>query len=493
MTKNLKYKKPRNIKTRKTRKTKKNKTKKLQDKRYEVDVFGNVEVPKAHYWGATTQRSLNNFNISQETMPMQFINSYVLYKKCAAKTNYKLKLLDKKKYIIITKACNDILDGKYNDEFPLHIWQTGSGTQTNMNVNEVIANICNKTLTGKLGTKNPIHPNNDVNMSQSSNDSFITAMHISIGLLVTSKLIPNLKYMIEGFKKKQHEFKNIIKLGRTHLEDAVPITFGQEFSGYVALLEDSLLEIKLSLKHIYQLAAGGTAIGTGINTHPKFGKLVAQEVSHETGLPFVTAKNKFAEMSSHNAVLKMSDSFKVLATNIMKIANDIRWMGSGPRGGLNELILPQNEPGSSIIPGKVNPTQCEAAAMVSVQVIANNTAITIANTQGYFELNVYNPIMLYNIIQSISMLSDICKNFTQFCILGIKVNKDKVKGYLENALTLSTILNPVIGYDKATKMAHYAYNNNISLIEANRELKFLPEDKIEEYLKPEKMIDSNIN
>jgi fumarate hydratase class II len=486
MTKFVKYNKN-TIKNRNNR-NRNNKTKKRSNVRHEIDVFGTIEVPKNHYWGATTQRSLNNFNISQETMPIKFIHAYVLYKKCAAKTNYKLKLLDKKKYVIIAKTCNKILEGNYDDEFPLHIWQTGSGTQTNMNVNEVIANLCNKTLTGKLGTKYPIHPNNDVNMSQSSNDSFITAMHISIGLLVNSNLTPNLKYMIDGFKKKQNEFKNIIKLGRTHLEDAVPITFGQEFSGYVALLEDSLSEIKMSLKHIYQLAAGGTAVGTGINTHPNFGKNVAQEVRKETGLPFITAKNKFAEMSSHNAVLEMSDSFKILATNIMKIANDIRWMGSGPRGGLNELLLPQNEPGSSIMPGKVNPTQCEAAAMVSVQVIANNTAITISNTQGYFELNVYNPIMLYNINQSISMLSDVCRNFTQFCVLGIKVNKEKVNGYLENALTLATVLNPIIGYDKATKLAHYAYDKNISLKQANKELNFLPEDKIEGYLKPDKMI-----
>ena len=478
-------------------KTKKNKTRRInlgksktttKNIRYESDVFGKIAVPKQHYWGATTARSLIHFSISTELMPTEFIHSYALFKKCAAKANYKLKLLNKQKLNIITKVCDDILDNKYNDEFPLHIWQTGSGTQTNMNLNEVIANICNKRLTGKLGTKTPINPNDHVNMSQSSNDSFISVIHISVALLVTKNLIPNLTYMINGFKQKQHEFKDVIKLGRTHLEDAVPLTFGQEFSGFVAILEDSLNQIKISLGHIYQLAAGGTAVGTGINTHPQFGKVVAKEISEETHLPFVTAPNKFGEMSSHNAVLTMSDAFKVLATNIMKIANDIRWLGSGPRAGLSELFLPQNEPGSSIMPGKVNPTQCEAAAMVSVQVMANNMAITIANSQGYFELNVYNPLMLYNITQSIRMLSDVCVNLTKFCVLGLKVNKEKVKGYLDNALTLATILNPYIGYDKATKLAHYAYDKNISLKEANAVLKYLPEDKFVELLNPAKMI-----
>ena len=465
-------------------KTKKNKKK----VRYESDLFGDIAIPKNRYWGSSTQRSLLYFSISNERIPIQFIHTYALFKKCAAKVNYKLKLLDKQKLDIITKVCDDIFNNKYNNEFPLHIWQTGSGTHTNMNLNEVIANICNKRLTGKLGTKTPINPNDHVNMSQSSNDSFISVMHIYVALLVTKNLIPNLTYMINGFKKKQHEFKDVIKLGRTHLEDAVPITFGQEFSGFVAILEDSLKQIKSSLKHIYQLAAGGTAIGTGINTHPQFGKAIAKEVSIETHLPFITAPNKFGEISSHNAVLEMSDAFKVLATNIIKIANDIRWLGSGPRAGLSELILPQNEAGSSIMPGKVNPTQCEAAIMVSVQVMANNMAITIANSQGHFELNVYNPLMLYNISQSIRMLSDVCINLTKFCILGLKINKEKVKEYLDNALTLATVLNPHIGYDKATKLAHYAYDKNISLKEANNVLKYVPEDKLMEYLDPKKMV-----
>lgn len=456
-----------------------NNTKKI---RYEEDVFGKIPVPKNSFWGATTQRSLIHFSIGIELMPIEFIYAYVLFKKCAAKTNYKLHLLTKKKMDIIVHVCNKILNHHYDNQFPLHIWQTGSGTQTNMNINEVIANICNQQLTGKLGTKTPIHPNNEVNLGQSSNDSFVTAVHIFIALKVNQSLIPSLQYMINGLKKKQNEFKNDIKLGRTHLEDAVPLTFGQEFSGYVSIVQNSLDQIKLALKQIYKLAAGGTAVGTGINTDPKFGKMVAAEVSKETHLPFVTADNKFAELSSHNAILEMSDATKVLATNLMKIANDIRWSGSGPRAGLNELILPQNEPGSSIMPGKVNPTQCEAAAMVSIQVMANNLAITFANSQGYFELNVYNPLMLYNMSQSITILTDMCTNFTKYCILGLKVNKEQTDENVKNALTLTTILNPHIGYDKATQLAHYAYKHDMSLRQANKVLNFLSDSDLEKYL-----------
>jgi len=456
--------------------------------RYEIDSFGIVAIPKDRYWGPDTQRSLIYFSIGKEKMPIKFIHTYALFKKCAAVTNYKLGLIDKKKSDIIIKICNEIINNKYNDEFPCHIWQTGSGSQTNMNVNEVIANICNQILIGKLGTKFPISPIDDVNMSQSTNDSFISVMHIFIAITVVHKLIPNLTFMINGFKKKQDEFNNIIKIGRTHLEDAVPLTFGQEFSGYVATFEDSLSQIKNSLKNIYQLAAGGTAVGTGIDTVHSFGKEIAKEIAKETRLPFVSALNKYAVISNHNAVLEMSDALKLLATNIMKIANDLRWLGSGPNAGIHELTLPQNEAGSSIMPGKVNPTQCEAAAMVAVQVMANNMAITIANSQGYFELNVYNPLMLYNITQSMDNLSDVCNNFTKFCVLGIQVNKDKVQYYLDNALTLATALNKHIGYDKSTVLARYANKKNISLKQANKILKFVPEDKIDEYLNPKNMI-----
>ena len=462
-----------------------NKTKK---NRLEEDTFGKIAVPNNHYWGAGTQRSLLYFNIGEELMPLNFIYSYAIVKKCAAIVNYKLDRLNKKLTYTIVKVCNDIIKGKLDSEFPLHIWQTGSGTQTNMNLNEVIANLSNQMINSSLGSKTPIHPNNHVNMSQSTNDTFVTAMHISIALMVNRTLIPNLEFMIKHFKIKKNEFNNIIKIGRTHLEDALPLTFGQEFSGYIALLEDSLNEIKNSLKNIYKLAAGGTAVGNGINSHKKFGEMIAKEITKETKLPFVTAPNKFAELSSHNAILEMSDSLKVFATNIMKIANDIRWLGSGPKTGLNELILPQNEAGSSIMAGKVNPTQCEAATMVAVQVIANNLAITIANSQGNFEMNVYNPLMIYNINQSIRLLSDVCVNFTKYCISGIKVNKDKVNYYLHNSLSLATFLNPHIGYDKATKLAHYAYDNNISLKEANQKLKFISDSEFDKYINHIKII-----
>jgi fumarate hydratase class II len=473
----------------KSKKTYNKAHKKTQKKyRYEEDVFGKILVPNNHYWGSNTQRSLIHFSIGKEHMPLNFIYSYAILKKCAAITNYKLGSLNKKYAGTIVKVCNEILEGKLDAEFPLYIWQTGSGTHTNMNLNEVISNRCNEILVGKLGTKIPIHPNNHVNMSQSSNDTFITAMHISIALSVTKDLIPNLKYMIKEFVQKKQEFNNIVKIGRTHLEDALPITFGQEFSGYVALLDDALNQINMSLKNIYQLAAGGTAVGNGINANKNFGKVIAKEISKETKLPFVTAPNKFAELSSHNAVLEMSDALKVLATNIMKIANDIRWMGSGPKTGLNELLLPQNEPGSSIMAGKVNPTQCEAATMVAVQVIANNLAITIANSQGNFEMNVYNPLMIYNINQSIYLLSDVCVNFTKFCIIGLKVNHEKVKHNLEHSLSRVTLLNPYIGYDKATKLAHYAYDNNITLKEANKKLNYLSDNDFDKYINDYKII-----
>lgn len=437
-----------------------------------------------HFWGPNTEKSLHFFSIGNETMPLEFIHSYVLFKKCAVRAANKLKLIDKRKTSIIVKTCNEILSGKYSSEFPVHIWQTGSGTQTNMNINEVIANIANK----KLRSKSAIHPNDDVNVSQSTNDSFISAMHIFVALTVNKNLLPSLRFMINALKQKQHEFKDIIKLGRTHLQDAVPMTVGQEISGYVSLLQDSYNQIEFALKGIYKLAAGGTAVGTGLNSHLNFDKIVTSELRNETKLPFVPASNKFAEISSHNAVLEMSNAFKVLATNIIKIGNDIRWMASGPRAGLNELKLPRNEHGSSIMPGKVNPTQIEAACMVAIQVMANNLAITFANSQGNFELNAYNPLMLYNISQSTKLLTDVCTNLTKFCLVGIQANREKINENVENALTLATALNPKIGYDKATKLAEYAYERNLSLKEANEKLNVLPQQEIELLLNPKRMI-----
>lgn len=474
------------MKSKRVYKERKNKTKRRT--RVEVDSFGKVKIPSDHFWGSNTERSLVHFSIGTDVMPLEFIYSYVLFKKCAVKAAYKLKLINRQKTNIIVKVCDEILDGRYNTEFPLHIWQTGSGTQTNMNINEVIANIANKKLTGKLGTKTPVHPNNDVNVSQSSNDSFISVIHIFVAMAVNKKLLPSLQFMIDALKKKQNDFKDIIKLGRTHLQDAVPLSVGQEFSGYVSLLQDSYNQIKFALKNIYKIAAGGTAVGTGLNSHPKFDKMITNELISETKLPFVPAPNKFAELSSHNAILEMSNAFKVLATNIMKIGNDIRWMASGPRAGFNELILPQNEPGSSIMPGKVNPTQIEASSMVSIQVLANNLAITFANSQGSFELNTYNPLMLYNIAQSIQLLTDVCINLTKYCLVGIKVNREKVKENVENALTLATALNPKIGYDNAAKLAEFAYKKNLSLKEANEELQLVPKDEMVSLLNPKSMI-----
>jgi fumarate hydratase class II len=456
--------------------------------RIEKDVFGDISIPTQHYWGSNTQRSLEHFSIGTELMPLEFIYMYALFKACTAKANHHLGLLNKSIMTTIVSACDDIIHGKYNDEFPLHIWQTGSGTQTNMNVNEVIANICNKKLTGKLGTKTPIHPNNHVNMSQSSNDSFISVIHVFVSVYIKTHTLPAIQYLHDVLKLKSKEFHSIIKIGRTHLQDAVPITFGQEFSGYVGIIHDSMTQLEKSLSHLHELAVGGTAVGTGLNTIPDFGPTVCTYLESKTKIKFVSAPNKFSEMSSHNAVLEVSNALKVLATNISKIANDIRLMGSGPKAGFYELKLPQNEPGSSIMPGKVNPTQCEAAIMASVQVIANNLAITIANTGGQFELNAYNPLMLLNITQSMRLMTDVCTNLTKFCIRGLKVNRDIVKQKLDSSLTLATSLNKHIGYDKATTLVHYAYDHGITLQEANQKLKYVSDADLNKFLDPRKMI-----
>ena len=456
--------------------------------RIEHDVFGDIEVPASHYWGSNTQRSLIHFSIGTELIPIEFIYTYALFKLCAAKANHSLGLLDRKLATPIISACSEIMKGQYNEEFPLHIWQTGSGTQTNMNVNEVVANICNKKLTGKMGTKTPVHPNNHVNLSQSSNDSFITVIHMFVGIHVHSRLIPSVELLYKTLKAKQIEFKHVVKIGRTHLQDAVPITFGQEFSGYAEMIADALKRIQKSMSHIHQLAAGGTAVGTGINAHPQFGKTVATYIKKHSGIAFSTAPNKYAEMSSHNALLETSDAMKVLATNLTKIAGDLRLMGAGPVAGIHEINLPQNEPGSSIMPGKVNPTQCEAAIMASLQVITNNLAITIANSNGNFELNVFNPLMLYNITQSMNLMTDICTNFSNYCIAGITINHEKVQYNVENSLSLATALNPHIGYDKATKLAHYAYDHGMSLRDANKKLQFLPDNDLVRWLNPSNMV-----
>lgn len=456
--------------------------------RLEYDSFGSIAVPVDRYWGAQTARSLVNFDIGHDCIPPSLIRAIGILKKCAAQVNVKLGKLSKKNGKFIIQAAEEIIKGKLNDHFPLKIWQTGSGTQTNMNANEVIANRAIELLGGVMGSKYPVHPNDHVNLSQSSNDAFPTAMHIAAAEEIHHQLLPSLEYLRNGLEKKRIEFDSIIKTGRTHLMDAVPISLGQEFSGYVAQLNQDIEYIQLCLPKIYELAIGGTAVGTGLNAHPKFGELVSKAIAKETGLPFVSAPNKFAALASHDPLVFTSSALKTLATSLMKIANDIRWMGSGPRCGLHELILPSNEPGSSIMPGKVNPTQCEAMTMVAVQVIGNDLVITMAGSQGNFELNVFKPLIIHNLLQSITLLSHSCFLFTKYLVEGLKANLDKLKHDVSQSLMLVTVLTPKIGYDKAAQIAHKAYKEGLSLKEACLKLKFLSSKEFDEIIQPEKLI-----
>jgi fumarate hydratase class II len=462
-----------------------------QDKvsfRKESDSMGTIEVPSNHYWGAQTQRSLMHFAIGDDVMPTELIRAIGVLKKCAAVVNQDLKLLPSEKAKLIIEAANEVVQGKLNSEFPLRIWQTGSGTQTNMNANEVISNRAIEIAGGILGSKDPIHPNDHVNRSQSSNDTFPTAMHIAAAEVFNHRLIPMVKKVRDALAAKEKEFKDIVKIGRTHLMDAVPLTLGQEFSGYVAQLDEDLERIKQALPDLYKLALGGTAVGTGLNTHPEFAKRVAAEIAKETKLPFITAPNKFAIMASHDAIVAASGALRTLACSLMKIANDLRWLGSGPRCGLAELKLPENEPGSSIMPGKVNPTQCEAMTMVCVQVLGNDAAIGFAGTQGNFELNVFKPVMIYNLLHSIRLLSDCCSTFTDYLVVGIEPNIAQIKLFVDNSLMLVTALSPHIGYDKAAQIAEKAHAEGKTLKQACLELGFLSAEKFDEIVKPEKML-----
>ena len=432
-------------------------------KRKEFDSIGAISVPNNKYWGASTERSKKYFDIGEILVRPILIQSIAIVKKAAAITNYKNKDLDKRISKSIIKAANEVISGKLDNNFPLKVWQTGSGTQTNMNVNEVIANRAIEILGGKKGSKKPVHPNDHVNKSQSTNDVFPTAMHISIALKTKNKLIPSLKLLNKALKKKVIEFNKIIKIGRTHLQDATPLSLGQEFSGYQSQVEDSIKRIETSLTEIYYLAQGGTAVGTGINTKKNFDKKIINEIKKITKLPFKPAKNKFAALAAHDAIVNFSGSLNTSAASLMKIANDIRFLGSGPRAGYGELILPENEPGSSIMPGKVNPTQCEALTMVCVKVIGNHNGITMAGSHGHFELNVFKPLIIHNILQSINLLSDSIKNFTNFCVIGIKADKKKIKDLLDNSLMLVTALTPKIGYDNAARIAKSALKNNTTL------------------------------
>ena len=456
--------------------------------RKEFDSLGAVNVPKDKYWGATTQRSNKFFDIGDFLVRPVLIRSIAMIKKAAAIVNANNKDIDKKISKAIIKAANEIISGKHNEHFPLKVWQTGSGTQTNMNVNEVISNRAIEILGGKVGSKKPVHPNDHVNKSQSTNDVFPTAMHIAIALNANKKLLPSLKILNLELKKKSKQFNKIIKVGRTHLQDATPITLGQEFSGYHSQLSNCIKRIEIALEEIYFLAQGGTAVGTGLNTKKGFDKKIINELRKITKLPFKPAPNKFAALAAHDAIVNFSGTMNTTAVCLMKIANDIRFLGSGPRAGYGELILPENEPGSSIMPGKINPTQCEAVTMVCVKVIGNHNGITMAGSHGHFELNVFKPLIIHNILQSIKIMSDSSKSFAYYCIKGLKADKEKIKKFLDNSLMLVTALSPKVGYDNAAKIAKKAHRNGTTLKEEALKSGLISEKEFNKFVNPKKMI-----
>jgi len=456
--------------------------------RIENDSFGNLKVPNEKLWGAQTQRSLKNFKIGNEKMPKELIRALGIVKLCAAKTNMNLGILDRSVGSAIVKAAKEVAEGKLNEHFPLVIWQTGSGTQSNMNANEVISNRAIEILGGKIGSKKPVHPNDHCNQSQSSNDTFPTAMHISCVETIENLLLPSLKYLERELKIKSNKWVDIIKIGRTHLQDATPLSLGQEFSGYKTQVEFSIKRVEKSLPKLKFLAQGGTAVGTGINTKMKFAKIFASNVSKYTKINFKTAKNKFESIAAHDCLIEMSGTLNTIAASLNKIANDIRLMGSGPRSGLGELNLPENEPGSSIMPGKVNPTQCEALTMVCAQVMGNNTTITFAGSQGHLELNTFKPVILFNLIQTIKLLGDAINSFTKNCLIGITPNLNNIKISMERSLMLVTALTPNIGYDAATKIAKKAHKNGTTLKEEAIKMNLITKDEFEKIVNPKKMI-----
>ena len=456
--------------------------------RNEYDSLGRVKVPYDKYWGASTQRSSKYFDIGDFLVRPIVIKSIAMIKKAAAIVNAKNKSIDTKTSKAIIRAANEVISGKLIDHFPLKVWQTGSGTQTNMNVNEVIANRATEILGGKLGSKKPVHPNDHVNMSQSTNDVFPTAMHMAIAIRTKGKLLPFLKLLKKEIEKKTKQFNKIIKIGRTHLQDATPITLGQEFSGYHAQLSKCIKRIEVALEEIYFLAQGGTAVGTGLNTKKGFDKKIVTELKKITKLPFKPAPNKFAALAAHDPIVNFSGTMNTTAVCLMKIANDIRFLGSGPRAGLGELVLPENEPGSSIMPGKVNPTQCEAVTMVCVKVIGNHNGITMAGSHGHFELNVFKPLIIHNILQSIHIMADASKSFANYCVKGLKVDRKRIKNYLDNSLMLVTALSPKLGYDNAAKIAKKAYKNGTTLKEEAVKSGLISEKEYEKIVDPKKMI-----
>jgi fumarate hydratase class II len=455
--------------------------------RSETDSFGSIEVPADRYWGAQTQRSLENFRIGAERIPVPVIRALAIIKRAAAEVNHKLGLLDARRARAIGKAAQEVIDGAFDDHFPLVVWQTGSGTQTNMNVNEVIANRANELLGGKLGAKAPVHPNDHVNMSQSSNDSFPTAMHIAAAQVITHDLLPALAHLERALARKAKDFAAIVKIGRTHLQDATPLTLGQEFSGYAAQVSAGATRVRAAMKELYPLAQGGTAVGTGLNSKPQFARAFAKQVAKITGLPFTSAPNKFAALAAHDAYAAAHGTLDALAAGLFKIANDIRLLGSGPRSGLGELILPENEPGSSIMPGKVNPTQVEALTMVCCHVFGNQTTVTVAASQGHLELNVFKPVLAYDMLQSIRLLADAARSFTDNCVVGIRADEARIGELMRRSLMLVTALTPKIGYDKAAKIAKAAHANGTTLKEEAVRLGYVSADEFDRLVRPERM------
>ena len=455
--------------------------------RTETDSMGAIEVPADRYWGAQTARSLHHFPIGEDRMPVPLIRAFGILKEAAALVNADLGMLSPEKSDLIVAAAQEVSQGKLDDHFPLSVWQTGSGTQTNMNANEVISNRAIEMAGGVMGSKTPIHPNDDVNMSQSSNDTFPTAMHIAAVEEITHRLLPAVRRLRDAFQDKSTEYAAITKIGRTHLMDAVPLTLGQELSGYVAQLDADIRRVNSTLDDLYELAAGGTAVGTGLNSHPEFGTRVAAAIAELTGLPFVTAPNKFAALAAHDALVMTSGALRTLATSLIKIADDLRWLASGPRSGLGELLLPENEPGSSIMPGKVNPTQSEAMIMVCIQVFGNDAAVAMGGSRGNLELNVCKPVIIRNVLHSVRLLADASDSFTRFCVVGLVPNESRIRQHLENSLMLVTALNPLIGYDKAAEVAKKAHREGTTLRESALALGYLTADQFDQAIRPESM------
>jgi len=456
--------------------------------RLESDSMGTIEVPSDKYWGAQTQRSLLHFNIGNDLIPLEVIRGLVIVKKASAEANYELGLLPRELCSAILGACDEILNGDYNAHFPLKVWMTGSGTQSNMNVNEVISNRANELLGGGKGTKKPVHPNDHVNMSQSSNDTFPAAMHIAAAEMLVHRLLPALRTFHAGLEAKRDAFRSIVKIGRTHLQDAVPLTLGQEFSGYASQIGTAIRRIEAELPELYELALGGTAVGTGLNAPKGFAEKAAEKIAAHTGLPFVTAPNKFAVLAAHDAIVAASGAVKACACAMMKIANDIRWLACGPRCGFGELILPENEPGSSIMPGKVNPTQCEAMTMVCAQIIGLDTAVSLAGSQGNFELNVFKPMMIFDLLEEIRLLADSANSFTKYALEGLQANKERIQELVGKSLMLVTALSPAIGYDNAAKIAKHAHQTGRTLREACMELGYLSGEEFDRIVRPETMV-----